>query len=76
MAQSHRTTVYLTPQLHRALKLKAAETDQTLSELINRAVQAALAEDLEDLEALRKRGKEPARKFEDFLKELKSAGEL
>lgn len=76
MADTHRTTVYLAPQVHRALKLKAAETAQTLSELINCAVRVVLAEDLEDLEALRKRRKEPSRSFEDFLAELKDAGEL
>ena len=44
-----RATVYLDPEIHRALRLKAAETDRTMSDLVNEAIQLALAEDAEDL---------------------------
>ena len=73
---SHRTTVYLEADLQRALKLKAAETDTSVSTLINRAVKLALAEDAEDLAAFEKRAKEPSRAFESVLKELKRDGLL
>ena len=46
-----RATIYFDPDLHRALRLKAAETDQSVSDLVNRAVKLTLAEDVEDLAA-------------------------
>jgi predicted HicB family RNase H-like nuclease len=46
-----RATVYFDPFLHRALRLKAAATDRSISELVNDAVKAALAEDASDIEA-------------------------
>ncbi len=71
-----RTTVYLKPQIYRALKLKSATTDRSVSDIINAAVLEALREDAIDLEALDKRGKEPARSFETVLKDLKRNGLL
>ncbi|MEM1081706.1 MAG: ribbon-helix-helix domain-containing protein [Pseudomonadota bacterium] len=71
-----RATVYFDPNLHRALKLKAAETDTSLSTLVNDAVKEALAEDAEDLEAFEQRAGEPDLKFEDVLKDLKQRGKL
>ncbi len=50
-----RATIYFDPDLHRALRLKAAETDQSVSDLVNRAVQLSLAEDVEDLAAFEAR---------------------
>jgi len=54
-----RSTIYFDPELHRALRIKAAETDTSLSELVNEAVRAALAEDAEDLAAFDERAAEP-----------------
>ena len=71
MKESNRTTVYLEPGLYRALKLKAASTDRRLSELVNEAVRLALREDAIDLQALRRRAREPSRAFEDVLTDLK-----
>lgn len=48
-----RATVYFDPGLHKALRLKAAETEQSLSELVNAAVRQALTEDGEDSGGLR-----------------------
>jgi hypothetical protein len=42
-AQTKRATIYFDPDLHKALRLKAVETNQSLSELVNDAVQEALA---------------------------------
>jgi len=75
-AKSKRTTVYFEPALHRALRLKAAETEQSLSELVNAAVRETLAEDSEDLEAFDSRAHEPSLSFEDVLKDLKRRGKL
>ena len=71
MASDTRTTVYLKPKGYRALKIKAATTDRSVSELVNAAVIEALREDALDLEAFEKRAKEPARPFENVLEDLK-----
>ena len=71
-----RATVYFDPFLHRALRLKAAETDRTISELVNDAVKASLAEDANDIEAFEVRDKEPDYAFEDVVKDLKRRGKI
>jgi hypothetical protein len=76
MAELKRATVYLDPNLHRALRVKAAQTDRSLSELVNAAVRRTLAEDAEDLAAFDARAKEPNLAFEHVLKDLKRRGKL
>ena len=71
-----RATVYLEPTLHRALRLKSIETSRSLSELLNDAVRAELAEDAEDLGIFDARKNEPTINFEDFVKELKRNGKI
>lgn len=71
-----RTTLYLDPKIHRALKVKSATTDRSISEIVNEALIEALREDAIDLEAFRKRGKESSRPFEKVLAELKRDGLL
>ena len=71
-----RATVYLDPMLHKALRIKAAETSRSISELINEAVRYSLAEDAEDLAAFRDRGEEPLLAFEDVLEKLKKNGRI
>ena len=71
-----RVTVYLEPALHRALRLKSIETSRSLSDLLNEAVRAELAEDAEDLEIFEARKNEPTIRFEDFVKELKRDGKI
>jgi hypothetical protein len=71
-----RATVYFDPELHRALRLKAAETDRSLSELVNEAVQLALAEDAEDLAAFDERASEPNLPFESVVRDLKRRGKI
>jgi len=78
MAEStqKRATVYFDPYLHKALRLKAAETDSSVSELVNDAVREALAEDAEDLAAFDDRKKEPELLFEDVVRDLKRRGKI
>lgn len=76
MTEQAKTTVYLQPKVYRALKVKAATTDRSISELINAAVIEALREDALDLEAFEKRSKEPSRSFEKVLEDLKRDGLL
>lgn len=71
-----RATIYLDPALHKALRLKSAETEQSISELVNDAVRALFAEDVEDLEAIESRVSEPSVSFEDFVRQLKASGKL
>jgi plasmid stability protein len=71
-----RATVYFDPDIHRALRVKAAETDRSISELVNEAVQVRLAEDAEDLAAFVERAREPNLPFEDVLKDLKKRGKI
>jgi hypothetical protein len=76
MPSDTRTTVYLKPAVYRALKVKAATTDRSLSELVNAAVLESLREDALDLEAFDRRAKEPSRPFEKVLEDLKRDGLL
>ena len=76
MADLKRATVYFDPTLHKALRVKAAQTDHSLSDLVNTAVRRSLAEDAEDLATFDARAKEPNLAFEDVLKDLKRRGKL
>ena len=71
-----RSTVYLEPTLHRALRMKSIETSRSLSDLLNDAVRSELAEDADDLGVFDARKNEPTIKFEDFVKELKRSGKI
>lgn len=74
--EARRATVYLDPSLHRALRIKAAETDRSVSGLVNEAVRLSLQEDAEDLAAFEERAGEKTLAFEDVLKDLKRRGRL
>jgi len=76
MPPAKRATVYFEPDIHRALRLKAAASDDSMSDIVNRAVRLSLAEDAEDLEAFQKRKREPNLDFEQFVKALKRRGKL
>lgn len=71
-----RSTVYLDPELHRALRLKSAHSQRSMSDIVNEALRQALSEDQEDLAAVRSRAKERALSYEDFLAQLKADGTL
>ena len=71
-----RATIYLDPDLHRALKLKAVQMDRSVSDLVSEAVKESLAEDAEDLAAFDARASEPNLDFEEVVKDLKKRGVL
>ena len=75
-AAPKRATIYLPPEVHRALKLKAAAADRTVSDLVSEAVRLSLAEDAEDLAAFEKRSRERSIKFENVVKALRRRGKL
>jgi hypothetical protein len=76
MSAPKRATIYLDAEIHRALRLKAAATDQSISEMVNKAVQLALAEDAEDLAAFDKRANEENLDFEVVVKGLRRRGKI
>lgn len=73
---SKRSTIYLEPHLHMALRLKAAHSHRSVSEIVNDAVRTALAEDQEDLVVFEQRAAEPALSYEALLNDLKAHGKL
>ena len=73
---SKRSTVYFEPEIHKALRLKAASTHRSVSDLVNDAVRHALAEDHEDLAAFEGRGTESIVTYEELLNDLKAHGKL
>ena len=75
-SRTKRATIYLDPDLHRALQLKSIETSTSISAVVNDAVRMALAEDADDLAAFEERASEPLISFEDTLKELKLHGKI
>ncbi len=75
-AKSKRTTIYLDPDLHKALRLKAATISRSVSDLVNDAVREALAEDAEDIAAFDERVKEPVISYDEMVKRLKKDGRI
>jgi hypothetical protein len=71
-----RTTVYLDPVLHKALRLKAIDSEKSVSEIINEVIRLSLTEDAEDLLAFEERKNEPDISFEKMVKRLKLDGRL
>ena len=71
-----RATVYFDPTIHRALRMKSAETTRSVSDIVNDAVKEALAEDAEDLAAFEGRAAEPLVTYEEMVKRLKADGRI
>lgn len=75
-AEAVRSTVYLDPQLHQALRMKAALSQRSMSDIVNEALRESLREDQEDLSAVRARAEEASLSYEDFLTQLRADGTL
>lgn len=73
---SKRSTVYFEAEIHQALRIKAATTHQSVSEVVNEAVRVALSEDQEDLNAFSQRADEATLSYEELLEDLKSHGKI
>lgn len=71
-----RATIYFDPNLHKVLRIKAAETDKSISYLVNAAVRHLLIEDSDDLAAFADRANEPTVTYEAVLQDLKRRGKL
>jgi predicted transcriptional regulator len=76
MAAPKRSTIYFDPEIHRALRLKAAAMDRTISDVVNDAVRQTLSEDASDLEVFEKRRREPSVDFADVVLRMKRSGKL
>ena len=76
MTKVKRATIYLDPTLHRALRIKAAETETSVSDLVNVAVRRSLSEDAADLAVFEARARESVLPFEAVVKDLKRRGKL
>lgn len=76
MSQAKRATVYFAPDVHKALRLRAAAADRSISDMVNDAVRTALAEDAADLESFAVRETEKTLSFEKFVADLKRRGRL
>jgi plasmid stability protein len=71
-----RTTIYLEQELHQALRMKSAETNRSVSDLVNQMLREQMGEDAEDLEAFRDRANEPVMSYETLLQDLQAHGKL
>jgi len=75
-SHTKRATIYLEPELHKALKPKAVETSRSVSELVNDAIREALAEDADDISAFEERASEPLISYEEMVRRLKRDGRI
>ncbi|TMA48540.1 MAG: CopG family transcriptional regulator [Deltaproteobacteria bacterium] len=75
-ASAKRATVYFDPEIHRALRLKSAATERSISDVVNEAVKLSLAEDADDLAAFDSRAREPALDFDKVVKALRRRGKI
>ncbi|MBV1959273.1 MAG: hypothetical protein KUG53_00940 [Pseudomonadales bacterium] len=73
---SKRSTVYFEPSIHQALKMKAASSHLSLSELVDEAVRLLMSEDEDDLSAISDRADEKEISYEALLKDLKKHGKI
>ena len=73
---SKRSTVYFEPSIHQALKLKAASSALSISEIVDEAVRLLIREDQEDLAACGERAEEPEISYEALLNDLKKHGKI
>lgn len=68
--------MYFDPEIHRALRLKSAATERSISDVVNEAVKVSLAEDADDLAAFDSRAREPALDFDKVVKALRRRGKI
>jgi plasmid stability protein len=76
MDETKRATIYFDADVHRALRLRAAACNRSISDMVNEAVRMTLAEDADDLRDADQRQAEPSSSFEDFITSLRDSGRL
>jgi len=75
-SQTKRTTIYLDPNLHRALRLKAIAVSRSISDLVNESLRETMAEDAEDISAFEEGVNEPVISYDEMVKRLKTDGRI
>jgi len=75
-SKAKQATIYFNEDIHKALRLKAAGTNRSISDIVNEAVKSLLAEDQKNLEAFEAQDYEPVISYEDLLNDLKSEGKI
>jgi hypothetical protein len=76
MDETKRATIYFDADVHRALRLRAAACNRSISDMVNEAVRMTLAEDANDLKDADQRQAEPSTSFEEFVTSLRDRGRL
>ena len=71
-----RTTITFNDKLFRSLKIRAADSDMSVSKLVEDAVKFQILEDLEDIEDALKRSDEGEYSFDSLVKQFKEEGLL
>lgn len=71
-----RLTVYFDPDVYEALKARAKESERSISDYVNEAVQLSLAEDAHDMAIIEERANEPSRPFEQVMEDLRHHGKI
>ena len=71
---SQKSTVYFDPQMHKALRLKAAQENRSISDIVNEAVSLLANEDKDDISDFDSRKNEQSIDYESFLHLLKNEG--
>ncbi|MBM67938.1 MAG: CopG family transcriptional regulator [Haliea sp.] len=73
---SKRSTIYFEPDIHQALKVRAASSHLSMSELVDEAVRLLMNEDQEDLAAFSEREGEKEISYDALLNDLKKHGKI
>ena len=73
---SKRSTVYFEPEIHQALKIRAASSNISISEIVDEAVRILMREDRSDLTAISEREHEPEISYEELLSDLQKHGKI
>ena len=76
MEESKRATIYFDAEVHRALRLRAAACNRSISDMVNEAVRMTLAEDADDLRDVEQRQEEESIGFEEFVISLRKSGRI
>jgi len=76
MDETKRAAIYFDAEVHRALRLRAAACNRSISDMVNEAVRMTLAEDADDLIDADQRQAEPSSSFEEFVTSLRDSGRL
>ena len=76
MRNHKRATVYFSPDIFAALRMKAAATHRSISEMVNEAVRDALSDDAADLDAFTLLRDDAVTSFHSFVSGLRRRGKL